>query len=129
VAVNVISPSTAGGYTGLSAPAGTLFAPNVTPVLGGPPGGWTGKIFIQSVSATGATVEWRRFSDGQLVLTHLVEIPAGTAVRIDPREIPGPLSDNTQYSVRITGTGGTVVAIVGQSEIFGDDSFYEALAE
>jgi len=128
VAVNVISPTTAAGYTGIAAPATKVFAPNVTRVLGGPPGGWTTPILLQSVTATAATVEWRRFSDGQLVLTQTVQVPPGRAMRIDPRDVAG-LSDNTQYSVVMTGTGGTIAAVVRVSAIEGDAAFYEAFAE
>jgi len=128
VAVNVISPSTAAGYTAIAVPATKVFAPNVTRMLGGPPGGWTTPILLQSVSATGATLEWRRFSDGQLVLTQTVQIPSGHAIRIDPREVAG-LSDNTQYSVVMTGTGGTIAAVVRMSQIEGDAAFYEGFPE
>ena len=128
VAVNVISPTTAAGYTGIAAPATKVFAPNVTRVLGGPPGGWTTPILLQSVTATGATLEWRRFSDGQLVVTQTVQIPSGHAVRVDPREVAG-LSDNTQYSVVMIGTGGTLAAVVRVSAIEGDAALYEAFAE
>jgi hypothetical protein len=107
VAVNVISSSSAMGYTGVGAPAGRYFAPNVTRTYGG----WTTPILLQSVTATGATVKWFRFSDGALVTTQTVSMTAGSALRIDPRNV-GALSDNTQYSVVVEGTGGTIAIIV-----------------
>jgi len=57
-----------------------------------------------------------------------VQIPPGRAMRIDPRDVAG-LSDNTQYSVVMTGTGGTIAAVVRVSAIEGDAAFYEAFAE
>src|SRR5437899_11814743 len=55
-------------------------------------------------------------------------ITSGRALRIDRREVPG-LSDNTQYSVVMIGTGGTIVAVILVSAIEGDAAFYEAFAE
>jgi len=53
---------------------------------------WTTPILVQSVSATGVSVEWRRFSDGQLVTTqnllvHLVDAENG--VLLIKGAIPG----------------------------------------
>src|SRR6266540_2787606 len=111
--VNVISDvngATAMGYAATAAPAAKYFLPNVTRTLGGA-NGWSTPIVVQSVTATGATVEWRRFADGALVTTQTLTIPSGSAIRIDPRTVGG-LSDNTQYAVTVNGTGGMVTAIV-----------------
>jgi hypothetical protein len=118
-AVNVISDATAMGYAATAAPATKFFLPNVTRTLGGP-NGWTTPILLQSVSATGATVEWRRFNDGALVTTQTVTIPVGAGVRIDPRNVAG-VSDNTQYAVTVNGIGGTLTAVVTELNFEGGD--------
>jgi hypothetical protein len=91
-------------------PGSRFFLPNVTRTLGGA-AGWTTPIILQSVSASGATVEWRRFSDGVLVTTQNLTMAAGSALRIDPLAVGG-LSDDTQYAVTATGVGGSLAAIV-----------------
>ena len=120
VAVNVISSATAMGYTGIVAPSTTVYLPNVTRTLGGA-SGWTTPILLQTVTGTGATVKWYRFSDGALVTTQNVTIARGTGVRVDPRDVSA-LDDNTQYSVVVTGTGGTVAAIVVEEASGGDNA-------
>jgi len=121
-AVNVISDvngATAMGYAASAAPATKFFLPNVTRTLGGA-NGWSTPILIQSVTATGTTVEWRRFADGALVTTQTLTIPSGSAIRVDPRTVAG-LSDNTQYAVTVNGTGGMVTAIVTELNFEGGD--------
>jgi hypothetical protein len=117
--VNVISDATAMGYAATAAPAAKYFLPNVTRTLGGAKG-WTTPILLQTVTATGATVQWRRFSDGALILTQTVSIPVGSAMRIDPRNVAG-LSDDTQYAVTVTANGGTITAIVTELNFEGGD--------
>lgn len=68
-------------------------------------------ILLQAVTASGATLRWYRFSDGSLVLTQTVAIAPGAAARIDPRDVVG-LAEDTQYSVVVDATGGTLAAIV-----------------
>jgi hypothetical protein len=121
-AVNVISDITADtamGYAATAAPAAKYFLPNVTRTLGGAQG-WTTPIVLQTVTATGASVQWRRFADGALVTTQNLTIPTGSAMRIDPRTVSG-LSDDTQYAVTVTGTGGTVTAVVTELNFEGGD--------
>ena len=127
-AVNVVSPTTAMGYTAVTRAASSFFLPNVTRTLGGA-NGWTTPILLQTASASGATIQWRRFSDGQLVQTQNVTITAGSGVRIDPRTVSG-LSDDTQYAVTVTGVGGTVAAIVTELNFEGGDGAmtYEGFA-
>src|SRR6185503_15284553 len=120
--VNVLSDigaDTAMGYAATAAPAAKYFLPNVTRTLGGA-NGWSTPLVIQSVTATGASVQWRRFSDGALVTTQNVTIPAGSAMKIDPRSVSG-LSDDTQYAVTVNGTGGTVTAVVTELNFEGGD--------
>ena len=119
-AINVISPTSAMGYTAIAQPGSRFFLPNVTRTLGGS-AGWTTPIGLQSVSATGATLEWRRFSDGALAATQNISLPAGTGVVIDPISVAG-LTDDTQYAVTVTGTGGTVAAIVMEFASGGDNA-------
>ena len=127
-AVNVISASTAMGYIALAQAGQKLFIPNVTRTLGGTTG-WTTPILLQSVTARSASVEWRRFSDGQLMVTQNVSFALGSAMRIDPRSVPG-LTDDTQYAVTIMGTDGTVAAIVSELNFLGGDGTmaYEGFA-
>src|SRR6266545_6803964 len=121
-AVNVISDqsgATAMGYAATAAPATKYYLPNVTRTLGGA-NGWSTPIVVQTVTATGATLQWRRFSDGALITTQNLTIPTGSALRIDPRTVTG-LSDDTQYAVTVTGTGGTVTAVVTELNFEGGD--------
>jgi len=121
-AVNVISDlgaDTAMGYAATAAPAAKYYLPNVTRTLGGP-NGWSTPIVIQTVTASGATVEWRRFAGGTLVTTQNLTIATGSAMKIDPRSVSG-LSDDTQYAVTVNGTGGTVTAVVTELNFEGGD--------
>ncbi|HEV8534497.1 MAG TPA: hypothetical protein VGR87_02095 [Candidatus Limnocylindria bacterium] len=118
-AVNVFSPATAMGYMAAPQASTKFFLPNVTRTLGGS-NGWTTPILIQSANATGGTIEWRRFSDGQHITTQNLTIAAGTGIRVDPRSV-AQLSDDTQYAVTVTGIGGTVVAIVTELNFQGGD--------
>jgi hypothetical protein len=127
-AVNLISPDSAMGYTASGAPASKYFLPNVTRTLGGP-SGWTTPIFVLSVSATGATLEWRRFADGSLVTTQTLTLTPGSGLRVDPRFVSG-LSEDTQYAVTVNATGGTVVAIVEELASGGDNAMaYEGFGQ
>ena len=119
VAVNLIDPSRAMGYTGLPVAAGRVFLPNITRTLGGATG-WTTPIYLQSVTATSATLRWFRFSDGQLALLQTVPLTAGAAVLIDPRSVNG-LNDDTQYAVVAETSAGTIVAIVTELSSAGGD--------
>src|SRR5712692_670840 len=119
-AVNVISPDSAMGYTATGSPASKFFLPNVTRNLGGS-GGWTTPILLQSVTATAASVEWRRFADGVLVTTENLSLTPGVGIRIDPLAVGG-LSNDTQYAVTVTSIGGSVVAIVAELASGGDSA-------
>ena len=126
-AVNVISPNSAMGYTATGSPAAKFFLPNVTRTLGGSDG-WTTPILLQSVTATGASVEWRRFADGALVTTQNLTFTAGSGMRIDPLAVAS-LTNDTQYAVTVTSIGGTVVAIVEEHASGGENSMiYEGFA-
>lgn len=127
VAVNVISDTTAMGYTGITVPSNTVYLPNVTRTLGGT-SGWTTPILLQTITASGATLKWFRFSDGFQVLEQEIDVQRGRGIRIDPRNVPG-LADNTQYSVVVEGLGGTVAAIVVEVAAGGDNAMiYEGFA-
>lgn len=125
-AVNVLSAATAMGYTASATPASRFFLPNVLRTFCFCPDrgrniGWTTPIYLQSAGATGATVTWRRFSDGVAVTTQTLSFASGTGVKIDPRDVAG-LSDDTQYAVEVTGTGGLVAAIVVELKTGGDNA-------
>ena len=126
--VNIISSATAMGYTASPSPSGRVFLPNITRTLGGSDG-WTTPILLQSATATGATLKWYRFSDGQLAFIQTVAIPAGRGIRVDPRDVTG-LADNAQYSVVAEGTGGTIVAVVTELAAGGDNAMaYEGFPD
>jgi len=93
-AVNVISASTQWA-TSRSRTGAEALVPNVTRTLADHR--LDNAILLQSVTARSASVEWRRFSDGQLVVTQNISIVLGSAVRIDPRTVSG-LTDDTQYA-------------------------------
>ncbi len=134
VVVNLISPMTAMGYAASGQPAARYFLPNVTRTLCACPapaseGGWTTPILIQSVTASAASVKWFRFSDGQLVTTQRVDLPAHGGVRVDPRTVSG-LADDTQYAVVVEGIGGTLSAIVTELAPGGDNAMaYEGFGD
>lgn len=114
-----LSPSTALGFIGSSAPGNRAYLPNVTRTLGGA-NGWTTPIVLQSAGATGATLRWYRFSDGSLVTRQSVSgLVPGSSVRVDPRSVA--LSDDTQYAVVVDGLGGNIVALVMEFAFFGGD--------
>jgi subtilisin family serine protease len=106
---NVISPTSAMGYSAGVQPSSTFSLPNVTRTLGGP-AGWTTPIMLQAVTATTATLSWRSFRTG-VVTTQTVTLPEPSAIRIDPRTVPG-LTDDTQYAVTIRGLRGSEAAML-----------------
>lgn len=118
-AVNVIGSTTAAGYTAIPGGSDRVYMPNVTRTLGGPDG-WTTPVVVQSDTATGATLKWYRFSDGALVTTQTIPLSPGAGAYIDPRSVTA-LADNTQYSVVVEGTGGTVTGIVVELNFQGGD--------
>ena len=116
------------GYTALTQATGKYYLPNVTRTLGGA-SGWTTPILLQSSTATSATLQWFRFSDGGLVTTQTVPLTAGGGVRVDPRSVPN-LADDTQYAVVATATGGNIAAIVVELANGADNAMiYEGFAQ
>src|SRR5438067_7426746 len=127
-AVSVIGGASAMGYTALPQATGKYYLPNVTRTLGGATG-WTTPILLQSSTATSATLQWFRFSDGGLVTTQTVPLTAGGGVRVDPRSVPN-LADDTQYAVVATATGGNIAAIVVELANGADNAMiYEGFAQ
>lgn len=126
--VNVIGDTTASGYSASATAAPRVYLPNVTRTLGGTTG-WTTPIVVQSVGATSASLSWYRFSDGSLVTTQTVALPAGGAQLVDPRNVPG-LADDAQYAVIAQGNGGNITAIVLELNFQGGDGAmtYEGFA-
>lgn len=116
--VTLIGKTTAAAYTAASR-SGDYFLPNVTRTLGGRDG-WTTPIVIQSVNTSRVTLSWYRFTDGRLATTLRLPIVAGSAIRVDPRDVTG-LSDDTQYSVVIEGNGGRLIALVVELNFQGGD--------
>ena len=120
-AVTILTQANAMFYTSNSAPTNKLFLPNVTRTLAFAPGdpGWNTPIYINSATATSATLKWYRFADGSLVTTQSVALTPGMTMRIDPKSVSG-LTDNSQYAVLLESTG-TLVAIVTEINPFGGD--------
>ena len=127
-AISVIGAASAMGYTALSLASPKYFLPNVTRTLGGATG-WTTPILLQSATATSATLNWYRFSDGSLVTTQTVPLSPGSGVRVDPRSVPA-LTDDTQYAVVVSATGGNVAAVVVELANNADNAMiYEGFAQ
>ena len=104
------------GYEATSAPASKYFLPNITKSLcfcgaTSEAQGWTTPIYLQSVTATTATLKWYRFSDGALMFTQTVNLTAGSGVRIDPWSVT-QLAAEQQYAVVVDAGTSTVTAMV-----------------
>lgn len=110
--IDVVSATRTMGYTA-AAPSANEYLPNVTRTLGGP-GGWTGEVFVQSATAGSATLSWYRFGDGSLAATQSLALTAGHGALVDPRSVSG-LTDDAQYAVVVSGSGGTVAAIATET--------------
>ncbi|HEV8229239.1 MAG TPA: hypothetical protein VGQ86_04700 [Candidatus Limnocylindria bacterium] len=92
-------------------------------------GGASVAIGAPSTTATAASVEWRRFSDGGLVTTQTLTLTPASGVRIDPRAVAG-LTDDTQYAVTVAATGGLVAAVVEEFASGGDNAMiYEGFSQ
>ena len=127
-AISVIGAASAMGYTALTLASPKYFLPNVTRTLGGATG-WTTPILLQSATATSATLSWFRFSDGTLVTTQTVPLSPGSGVRVDPRTVPA-LTDDTQYAVVVSASGGNVAAVVVELANGADNAMiYEGFAQ
>jgi hypothetical protein len=132
----VVAPSTdaatnatAAAYTASPLPSNRVFLPNVTRTLGGALG-YTTPIYLQSGTATAATLKWYRFADGQLAVTQTVPLPVGGGASVDPRTVAG-LADDTQYAVVADGVAGTIYGIVFEQAFSGGDAafIYEGFAQ
>jgi hypothetical protein len=119
------SPTTAAGYVAASDLQTRSLLPIVMRTVGGT-SGWTTLIYVQSGTATQATVRFYALGTGALVTTQSLAL-AATATRLDPRAVPA-LQDNAQYAVTIDGNGGTLTTIAHeQAGVGGDASMvYEA---
>ena len=111
--VNVLGADSAMGYTASPIPAATYNLPNVLASYGG----WTTPIYLQSVSATSATLTWKPFLGGAATTQTITLIP-GVTMKIDPNiSVP----QGTQYAVTVTANG-TVAAIVMELNSSGGDN-------
>ena len=112
--INVIGPDSAMGYSASSTPAANYFLPNVLASYGG----WTTPIYLQSVTASGATLTWTPFTGGASV-TQTISLTPGQTTRIDPN---ASVPQGKQYAVTVTGSGGTLAAIVMELNVSGGDN-------
>src|SRR5258708_30860114 len=99
------------GYSASPTPAANYFLPNVLASYGG----WTPPIYLQSVSASSATLTWTPFTGGATV-TQTVTLTPGQTTRIDPN---ASAPHGKQYAVTVAGAGGTLSAIVMELNISG----------
>ena len=111
--VNVIGPDSAMGYTASPTPATTYNLPNVLASYGG----WTTPIYLQSVSATSATLTWKPFLGGAAT-TRTVTLSPGVSVKVDPNI---SVAQGAQYAVTVAANG-TVAAIVMELNSSGGDN-------
>jgi hypothetical protein len=126
----VISPTSAMGYTASVRPSTHYSLPNVTHSLGGA-SGWSTPIVLHSADATSALLTWKSFRTGATT-TQNVAFPAGAAIKVDPRSVPG-LTADTQYAVTVAGmrgaTPGKLSAIVVELADGADNAMiYEGFA-
>lgn len=118
--VDVVGPGRSMAYTGDGSPSSREFLPNVTRTLGGSTG-WNGNVYVQSPSASSATVSWYKFSDGSLAASQTLDLGAGHAAEVDPRYVSG-LSDNTQYAVVVDGGGSPITTIATETAAGGNNA-------
>ena len=112
--VNVLGPDSAMGYTASPTPAATYNLPNVLASYGG----WTTPIYLQSVTATSATLTWKPFLGGAATSQSITLTP-GVAVKIDPNI---SVAQGAQYAVTVAASGGTLAAIVMELNVSGGDN-------
>ncbi len=122
------SDSTAAAYVAVSNPDASNYLPVVQRTIGGP-SGWNGTIYLQSATATSATVFFHRIPDYVVDGSTFVTLTPGVTQRIDPRQIPG-LRENTEYAVVAQSPNGAIASIVfDQAGTGGDASMiYEGFA-
>jgi hypothetical protein len=121
------SATTAAGYLASAAPSPRALLPVVLRTIGGA-SGWTSTTYIQSTTASTATVRWFSIETGDLVTTQTLTLVPGATTKLDPRTVTG-LADNSQYSVTVDGNG-PIVAIVFEQAATGGDAamLYEGFA-
>ena len=112
--VNVIGPDSAMGYTASPTPAAAYNLPNVLASYGG----WTTPIYLQSVSATSATLTWTPFTGGASTIQNVALVP-GVSKKIDPNI---SVTQGKQYAVTVAASGGTLAAIVMELNSSGGDN-------
>ena len=131
--VNVSGGVTGRGYNATVSPVEKLYAPNVPKGLCFCPvpnltAGWTGNIFLQSVTAASVTLRWYSITTGALVRTDTFSIPSGRGLRRSPWQFDDIPPDRA-YSVVIETGGGTITAVIWEVERHADNSMmYEAFA-
>ncbi|MEK7863822.1 MAG: Ig-like domain-containing protein, partial [Chloroflexota bacterium] len=122
-----VSSTTAAGYLASASPTQRALVPAAFRTIGGP-AGWSTTLYVQSVTATQATLRWFRLDTGDLAATQTLTLVAGTTARVDPRSVSG-LAENTQYSATVDANG-TVAAIAFEQAATGGDAsmIFEAFA-
>jgi hypothetical protein len=111
--VNVIGPDSAMGYTASPTPAPKYDLPNVLASYGG----WTTPVYLQSISATSATLTWVPFTGGAAT-TQTVTLTPGMTTKVDPNT---SAPQGKQYGVTVSANG-NIAAIVMELHSSGGDN-------
>jgi len=111
--VNVIGPDSAMGYTASPTPSANYDLPNVLASYGG----WTTPVYLQSVGASSATLNWVPFTGGAATV-QTVTLTPGATTRVDPN---ASAPQGKQYGVTVSANG-TVAAIVMELHSSGGDN-------
>ena len=118
------SNTTAAGYLAAVAPTTKV----VLPVVQRNMSGWNDPIYLQSVGASSATLQYYVIGAGTLAATQTQSLTSGTGLKIDPATVSG-LADGQQYAVVITGNGSLTAIVDELNAAAGDGTMiYEGFA-
>jgi hypothetical protein len=131
--VNVSGDVIGQGYTASASPGKKAFLPNVPKGLCFCPvpnltAGWSGYVYLQSVSAASITLRWYSTATGMLAHTETFSIRAGRGLHRSPWSFP-ELAPDREYSVVAESGGGTINIVVAESARFADNAMiYEGFS-
>jgi hypothetical protein len=124
--VNVSGDVIGQGYTASASPGKKAFLPNVPKGLCFCPvpnltAGWSGYIYLQSVSAASITLRWYSTATGMLAHTETFSIRPGRGLHRSPWSYP-ELAPDREYSVVAESGGGTINIVVSESARYADNA-------
>jgi hypothetical protein len=118
------SNTTAAGYLAAVGPT----SKSVLPVVQRNMSGWNDPIYLQSIGASSATLQYYVIGAGTLAATQTQPLTTGTGMKIDPATVAG-LADGQQYAVVITGNGALTAIVDELNPATGDGTMiYEGFA-